>query len=138
MLADTFTLIPSGEPFANSVRHSWACRQACSSTHQLKVREHAGILDHRQEAFRRQQALFRMQPAQQGLEGDDTLFRQRDDRLVIDDELTARKGTPQVRLHVETRNRRLVHGGVEDHGVLGLRALGPVHGQIRVAQQFVG
>ena len=60
------------------------------------------------------QAALGMVPADQRLEAGDAALGDRDDRLVVDLELAALDGAPQVGLQPEELDRARVHAAVED------------------------
>ena len=99
--------------------------------------DQAGLLRQRQEVVRRDQALLRMLPPDQGFEADQAVVEQRDDGLVVDLELLPLDRLPQVRLELEAGDRARVHRGVEDLVAVLAPLLRAVHRRVRVAQQVV-
>jgi hypothetical protein len=79
-----------------------------------------------------------MLPAHQGLGADDAAAAQRDLGLVVQHELVALEGPPQLTLQVETEAGPRTHRHFEDLIPGPASFLGPVHGQVGVAQQVVG
>ena len=65
-----------------------------------------GLLGHREELLRQQQAAPRVVPAQQGLEARHLAAREVDERLVVDPELAALDRPAQVGLELQARHRR--------------------------------
>ncbi len=81
-------------------------------------------------------ALDRMGPAQQGLEADDPIGRQIDERLVAELELLERQSPPQIDLHFTALLQAGVHAGLEGAEPAAASPLRLVQCEIRIAQQI--
>ena len=79
-------------------------------------------------------AVARMVPANQRLEADEALGRERDDRLVEDGEATLIDGAAQIALDGDALILLAAHLGGEDFYAVGTGALGAIHSGFRLAQ----
>ena len=75
-----------------------------------------------------------MTPADQRLGADDVTFRNRDDRLVVQEELVALERMPQVALDLQPRQRLGVHRAIEHLVSSATGVLGAVHRDVGAAQ----
>ena len=96
------------------------------------------MLRERDELGGCQQAALGVRPADQRLHSDHRPGGEVDGRLVVEDELAALDGAPQVRTQPEALRGRLVHRWLE-HPIAGLAGgLGFIHGDIGSAQHVSG
>jgi hypothetical protein len=77
-------------------------------------------------------------PTGQGLEADDAVVIEVDDRLVVHDDLGSGHGPPQVGFGLEPGDRGGMHLGLEVLVAVLAAFFGPAHGQIGVAQELTG
>ena len=96
------------------------------------------LLRDRDEVVRRHEPARRVLPADECLERDHPVLGERDDRLVLHDELVFLQGSAQVGLELEPGDRRRVHLGLVDPEATLALALGAVHRGVGVAEQLVG
>ena len=80
-------------------------------------------------------APLRMVPAGERLHADDLVGRQVDDRLVVRLELASATAATEVRLQAHPLDDGGVHAGLVDLEAALALALGPVHGEVGVAEQ---
>ena len=90
------------------------------------------------ELGRRDQPPDRVVPAGQGLGPDDLARAEVEGRLVVEEQLPRLQGPPQVALELHPLDQLGVHLGVVALVAALAGRLGPVHGQVGVAQQLVG
>ncbi len=98
----------------------------------------AALLGDGDEVGRGEQPAARMVPAQQGLDSGDLAGGQGDDRLVVQDELGPVQGAAQLGLQLEPFEECGVHRGLIRRVAAVAVPLRAVHGDVGVAQQFVG
>ena len=91
------------------------------------------MLGERQELARREQASFRMVPADERLDRVDVPGRELDPRLVVDDELTVGDRASQLADEREAVRRIVVVLRRVEHRPVGLLAV--VHGHVRVPDE---
>ena len=102
------------------------------------VDDEAVLLGDRDEVVRGHEPAGRVLPAHERLERHDAVLGERDDRLVLHDELVVLQRAAQVGLELEPGDRRRVHLGFVDAVAALALALGPVHRGVGVAQELVG
>ncbi len=102
------------------------------------IDDHVGIFGERDEVERRDQPALRMAPADERFEAMHMADLQIDNRLVEQFQLVAGDNGPlEVGLEAEALHGRLMHALLEAHDLAAALRLGPVEGQIGVAQQFI-
>ncbi len=117
-------------------RQAW--RQARSSTSQPSGDDQPGLLGEGDEVRRWNQAALGMLPAGERLEAGDAAAGERDDRLVVHDEVARRDASAELGFELEQLHRGAVQLEVEDLVAPRTRGLGAVHGEVGVAQEPVG
>ena len=100
------------------------------------VEDEARALSEVDEGLRRQEPTFRVVPPDERLHPSDAAVVEREDRLVVEDELVAVEGPVEVGAQLHDSCRR-THGRVEAFETAGAARLRPVHGEIGIAQQAV-
>ena len=100
--------------------------------------DQAGLLGHRDELRRRDDAPLRVAPADQRLEALHPPGRQLHDRLEVEHELLALDRTVEVAHDPEPGVGLVAHGEVEDLEPGVPQRLGAVHGDVGVAEQILG
>ena len=119
----------------SSCRHCAACRQASSEDPAPDRHDQAGVLGDRDERVGRHDTQLGVVPAQQRLEADDAVGRQRHDRLVVQLELVGHQRMDQVGLQPQPLDRGGAHGRLVHHGPALAGRLGAVHRDVGVTQQ---
>ena len=102
------------------------------------LEDQLGLLEHRHEVVRSDDAAGRMLPAQQRLDAGDMHTREIEHRLVHQEELAVGEHAPQVHLELEPSKDLGLHLGREHSRAVAAVALGPVQRDVGVAQQLAG
>ncbi len=77
-------------------------------------------------------------PADQGLDARRAHLAEGDRRLVGEEELVVVQSVAQIHFELHARLDRVLHAGLEGGVTVLAVPLGPVHGDVRIAQQFLG
>jgi len=100
--------------------------------------DQAGLLGHRDEFHGRHDPYARPIPADQGLETGEPPVAQGQDGLVIEVEFLAFQRQPQIVFQMHEPDGVFEHPGIEDLEPVASLILGPVQGDVGVAQEFLG
>ena len=119
--------LPLADLLARGLEHPAADRQ-----------DEARLLGERDERQRRHDAAGRVEPAQERLHADDPAGRELDDRLVVEPELGAVDGAPQVVLERRPVDGLGVHLGVEQDRRPDRVELRAVERDLRLLEQVAG
>ena len=117
------------------------CRQlpACLAEDPLaQGDDQTGFLGHRDELARGDHPVLGVLPADQGLESLDGARLQRDDRLVVEQELPGFQCLAQAVLQFQLPLHAIAHRAVEYDRAAAPAELGLVHGGIGIAQYILG
>ena len=76
-------------------------------------------------------------PARQRLDADDMLCLDVDDRLEVDVDAPVLYRPTQIGFQLDSVEEALVHPGLEHNGAALAHVLGPVHGDIGIAQGVI-
>ncbi len=100
--------------------------------------DQAGVFGERDEAVGAQDAVLRVQPADEGLGAAHAAVAEVDQRLVLDEELVAVQGSGQGRGEAVAGDRSGVGLRVGEFEAVAARRLGPVHRDVGAAQHLRG
>ncbi len=102
-----------------------------------QLADEAGVLGHRDEAYRRHPAQFRAVPAHQGFDADQAPGVDLDLGLVFEEDLPLLDRAPQQRLQAQAHGALAAHRGRVELVAVAAARLGLVHGDVGIADQHV-
>ncbi len=133
---DTLTETPT--PGATSCQRARSPARRCCNIHSPIGWMRPGLLGDADELVGRDELHVGTLPAHERFEVRRAARRERDDRLVVRDELVAVDRAPQRRLEVEAGRHEGLHALVEQLDAAAAAVLGAVHGGVGVADELVG